>query len=105
MILTTTATVEGRPAREYLGIVAGETVLGANVFKDIGAAFRNIAGGRAKGYEQELTKGRDVAIEEMVAKAQELGADAIIGVDIDYESVNNGMLMVSVSGTAVKLGQ
>jgi uncharacterized protein YbjQ (UPF0145 family) len=104
MILTTTSTVEGRPAREYLGVVAGEMVLGANIFRDIGAAFRNITGGRAKGYEQELDKGRNLAIEDMVAKATELGADAIIGIDIDYESVNNGMLMVTASGTAVKLG-
>jgi uncharacterized protein YbjQ (UPF0145 family) len=104
MIVTTTPSVEGRPIGEYLGVIAGEMVLGANVFKDIGAAFRNITGGRAAGYEKELNNGREQAIAEMVEKAQALGANAIVGVDIDYESVNNGMLMVSASGTAVKLG-
>jgi uncharacterized protein YbjQ (UPF0145 family) len=104
IIVSTTNVIEGRPVREYLGVIAGETVLGANVFKDIGAAFRNIAGGRAGGYEQELRKGRDAAMKEMSEQAQALGADAIIGIDIDYESINQGMLMVTVSGTAVKLG-
>jgi uncharacterized protein YbjQ (UPF0145 family) len=103
MIVSTTTTIEGRPVQEYLGVVAGETVLGANIFRDIGAGFRNIAGGRAEGYEKELRKGRDQAIAEMIEAAQALGASAVIGVDIDYESVNNGMLMVTASGTAVKL--
>lgn len=104
MLVTTTTVVEGRPVREYLGVVAGETILGANVFRDIGAQFKNITGGRASGYEKELRKGRDLAIEEMTQAATELGADAIVGVDIDYETVGGSMLMVTASGTAVKLG-
>jgi uncharacterized protein YbjQ (UPF0145 family) len=104
VLVTTTTVVEGRPVRDYLGVVAGETILGANVFRDIGAQIRNITGGRAAGYEKELRKARDTAIEEMTAMATELGADAIVGVDIDYETVGGSMLMVTASGTAVKLG-
>lgn len=105
MLVTTTTAVEGRPVREYLGVVAGETILGANIFRDIGAVFRDIAGGRAAGYEKELRKARESAIAEMSAAATEMGADAIIGVDLDYETVGNGsMLMVTAAGTAVKLG-
>ena len=104
MLVTTTNVVEGRPVREYLGVVAGETILGANVFRDIGAQIRNITGGRAAGYEKELRNGRDSAIEEMRQEAEKLGADAVIGVDIDYETVGGSMLMVTASGTAVKLG-
>jgi uncharacterized protein YbjQ (UPF0145 family) len=97
--------VEGRPVKEYLGVVAGETILGANVFRDIGAQIRNLTGGRAAGYEKELRKARDTAIEELTQQAVELGADAVVGVDIDYETVGGGgMLMVTASGTAVKLG-
>jgi uncharacterized protein YbjQ (UPF0145 family) len=104
MLVTTTTTVEGRPVREYLAVVAGETIMGANVFRDIGAQFRNLTGGRAAGYEKELRKARETAIEEMQHAAAELGADAVVAVDIDYETVGNAMLMVTVSGTAVKLG-
>jgi uncharacterized protein YbjQ (UPF0145 family) len=104
MIISTTTVIEGRPVREYLGVVAGETVMGANVFKDIGATFRNITGGRAEGYEKELRKGRDMAIQEMAEQAESMGADAVIGVDLDYETVNTGMLMITASGTAVRLG-
>lgn len=105
MIVSTTNTIENRPVSQYLGVVAGETILGANVFRDIGAQFRNITGGRAAGYEKELRKARETAIQEMEEAAQELGADAILGVDIDYETVGGGgMLMVTASGTAVKLG-
>ena len=105
MLVTTTTTVEGRPVREYLGVVAGETILGANVFRDIGAQFRNITGGRAAGYEKELRKARETAIEELAEEAQRLGADAVVAVDIDYETVGGGgMLMVTAAGTAVKLG-
>jgi uncharacterized protein YbjQ (UPF0145 family) len=103
MIVTTTTIVEGRPVKEYLGVVAGETVLGANIFRDIGAGIRNITGGRAAGYEKELRKGRDQAMQEMSDMAAQLGADAVVGIDIDYESVNTGMLMITASGTAVKL--
>jgi uncharacterized protein YbjQ (UPF0145 family) len=104
VLVTTTNVVEGRQVSEYLGVVAGETILGANVFRDIGAQIRNITGGRAAGYEKELRNGRDSAIEEMVQEAQKLGADAVIGVDIDYETVGGSMLMVTAAGTAVKLG-
>jgi uncharacterized protein YbjQ (UPF0145 family) len=104
MLVTTTTTVEGRPVREYLGVVAGETIMGANVFRDIGAQFRNITGGRAGGYEKELRKAREMAIEEMSQATTDLGADAVIAVDIDYETVGNAMLMVTAAGTAVKLG-
>jgi uncharacterized protein YbjQ (UPF0145 family) len=104
VLISTTTAVEGRPVAQYLGVVAGETILGANIFRDIGAQFRNITGGRAAGYEKELRRGRDEAMSEMQAQAAELGADAVIGVDIDYETVGGSMLMVTVSGTAVKLG-
>ncbi|MBI5289598.1 MAG: heavy metal-binding domain-containing protein [Chloroflexi bacterium] len=104
MIVSTTTAIESRPVREYLGVVAGETILGANVFRDIGAQIRNITGGRAAGYEKELRKARETAIAEMEAQATELGADAIVGVDIDYETVGGSMLMVTAAGTAVKLG-
>jgi uncharacterized protein YbjQ (UPF0145 family) len=104
MLISTTTAIEGRPVAQYLGVVAGETILGANIFRDIGAQFRNITGGRAVGYEKELRRGRDEAMSEMQQQATELGADAVIGVDIDYETVGGSMLMVTVSGTAVKLG-
>lgn len=104
LIVTTTNTIEGRPATEYLGIIAGEVILGVNVFKDIAAGFRNIVGGRSGKYEEELRKGRDGAIEEMTQRAAELGADAVIGVKVDYETVGGQMLMITASGTAVKLG-
>ena len=103
MILTTTPTIEGRVVREYKGIVTGEAILGANIFKDLFAVVRDIVGGRAAAYEKELAKARKIALVEMEEAAQLLGADAIIGVDLDYETVGKGgsMLMVSASGTAV----
>ena len=82
MIVSTTTVIEGRPVREYLGVVAGETILGANLFRDIGAGFRNITGGRAEGYEKELRKGRDTAIQEMIDAASALGADAARGASL-----------------------
>ncbi|WP_322795270.1 YbjQ family protein [Tepidiforma sp.] len=104
MLLTTTGTIEGRTITEYLGVVAGEVILGVNVFKDIAAGFRNIVGGRSGKYEEELRKGRDGAIAEMLQYAQQLGADAVVGVKLDYETVGGGqMLMITASGTAVKL--
>ncbi|WP_420859222.1 heavy metal-binding domain-containing protein [Marivivens marinus] len=102
MIITTTSTVEGRPAREYLGIVTGEAILGANIFRDLFAQVRDIVGGRSAAYEQELGKARKTALAEMEEEARRLGADAVVGVDLDYEVINN-MLMVSASGTAVRL--
>jgi uncharacterized protein YbjQ (UPF0145 family) len=104
LTITTTNTIEGSPVREYLGVVAGETILGVNVFKDIAAGFRNIVGGRSGKYEEELRKGRETAINEMVQQAIALGADAVIGVDIDYETVGGQMLMITAAGTAVKVG-
>lgn len=105
MLLSTTNTVEGKSVKEYVGIVTGEAIMGANVFKDIFAGVRDIVGGRSAAYEKELVKARDVALQEMQEQATALGADAVIGVDLDYETIGQGsMLMVAVSGTAVKLG-
>ncbi|MGZ9159941.1 MAG: heavy metal-binding domain-containing protein [Candidatus Limnocylindrales bacterium] len=106
MILSTTPTLEGRSIVEYRGIVTGEAILGANIFKDLFAGIRDIVGGRSGAYEQELAKARTIAIEELSAAAAALGADAVVGVDLDYETVGQGgsMLMVTASGTAVRLG-
>ena len=105
MIITTTNAVEGRSIREYKGIVFGEVITGINMFKDIGAGLRNIFGGRSQGYEEELQNARQEALAVMGQRAAALGADAVVGVDVDYEvlGADNGMLMVSVSGTAVAL--
>lgn len=105
MLMTTTPTVEGRPIREYHGIVTGEAIVGANIFRDFFAGIRDIVGGRSAAYEKELNRAREIAFEEMQAKAAQLGANAIVGVDLDYEVVGQGgsMLMVSASGTAVNL--
>lgn len=104
MIVTTTHDLQGRNIQEYLGIVVGETILATNIFRDIGAGLRDLVGGRSGAYEKKMTEARETAIREMSEKAQALGADAIVGVDIDYETVGNGMMMVSASGTAVKVG-
>ncbi len=101
--ITTTNGIEGKPVSEYLGVVAGEAILGINVFKDIAAGFRNIVGGRSGKYEEELRKGRETAIAEMAERGAALGADAVIGVKLDYETVGGQMLMISASGTAVRL--
>lgn len=103
MLLTTTAVIEGRPVSRYLGIVTGEAIIGANIFRDMFATVRDIVGGRSATYEKGLAEAREVALNEMQERAQELGANAIIGIDVDYEVLgqNNGMLMVAVSGTAV----
>ena len=105
MIIATTPNLEGRPVRDYLGIVTGEVIVGANIFKDLFAGIRDIVGGRAGAYESTLRSAREQAFRELQDEARRLGADAVIGVDIDYEVVGQGgsMLMVSVSGTAVKL--
>ena len=101
--MTTTAMVDGRPISRYLGIVTGEAIIGANIFRDIFAGVRDIVGGRSGTYEKALGEAREVAMAEMQARAQELGANAVVGIDLDYEVLgqNNGMLMVAVSGTAV----
>ena len=105
MILTTTPAVEGRPVGDYLGIVTGEAILGANIFKDLFAGIRDIVGGRSGAYEQELNRAREIAMQEMQEAATRLGADAVIGIDLDYETVGQGsMLMVTASGTAVRFG-
>lgn len=105
MIVTTTPTVQGRDVSTYLGIVAGEAIMGANVFRDLFASIRDVVGGRSAAYERELNRAREIAIDEMVEKAAQRGANAVVGVDIDYEVVGQSMLMVSASGTAVKLGE
>lgn len=103
MIVTTTNTIEGKKVREYKGIVFGEVITGVNMFKDIGAGLRNVFGGRSKGYEDELKVAREEAIEEMKERAAQIGATAIIGMKMDYEILgsDNGMMMVTCSGTAV----
>jgi len=103
MLITTTTAIEGKRITKYIGIVTGEAILGANVFKDIFAGIRDIVGGRSATYEAELHRARDLALNEMQSQAQQLGANAVVGVDLDYEVLgpNNGMLMVSASGTAV----
>ena len=103
MIVTTTPGIEGRKITRYIGIVCGEAILGANVFKDIFATVRDIVGGRSATYEAELQKARDIALKELEQRAQAMGANAVVGVDLDYEVLgqSNGMLMVATSGTAV----
>ena len=105
MILTTTPTVEGRTIREYKGVVFGEVISGVNFFSDIAASIRDLVGGRSTSYEEELINACSQAMDEMAERAVRLGADAVIGIDIDYEVLGEkgGMLMVTASGTAVKL--
>ena len=107
MIVTTTDSIEGRRIGMYLGIVAGQAVMGTNILRDLFAGIRDIVGGRSGAYEKELRKAKAMALDEMVDEARDLGADAVIGVDLDYEHLGAGersMLMVSANGTAVKLG-
>jgi uncharacterized protein YbjQ (UPF0145 family) len=106
MITSTTPELAERPTRQTLGVVTGEAIIGAHIFRDFFAGITNIVGGRASGYEAALREARDIALREMCQEAQGLGADAVVGVDLDYETlgVENGMLMVTASGTAVKLG-
>ena len=105
MLMSTTNTIEGKRIVEYLGIVSGDAIVGANVFRDLFARVRDIVGGRAGGYENALRGAKEAAFEDLTAQAAEFGADAIVGVDLDYETVGDTMLMVSISGTAVRLGQ
>lgn len=108
MLISTTNAIEGRSVRAYHGMVTGEAILGTNIFRDIFAGIRDIVGGRSGAYEKSLREAREIAISELSAEAEKLGANAVIGVDIDYENINAGgsssMLMVSVTGTAVSLG-
>jgi len=106
MLVLTTNTIEGKKITKYHGLVSGEAILGANIFKDFFAGIRDIVGGRSAAYEQELRKAKDIAIEEMVSAASAQGANAVIGVDLDYETIGGGsgnMLMVSASGTAITI--
>lgn len=105
MIITTTNSVEGHNVLEYMGIVSGEAIIGANVFRDFFASIRDIVGGRAASYEEVLRQAKDSALREMEEKAAALGANAVIGVDLDYETVGSGgsMLMVTAAGTAVRI--
>lgn len=103
MIRSTTPNIEGQSISHYHGVVTGEAILGANIFKDLFAGIRDIVGGRSAAYERELRRAREIAFEELTEAARELGGNAVVGIDIDYETVGakGGMLMVSVSGTAV----
>ena len=105
MLVTTTPSVEGKRVKKYLGLVSGEAIMGANIFKDFFAGIRDIVGGRSVAYEKELRKAKELAIEEMIQASVALGGNAVIGVDLDYETIGGGsgnMLMVSASGTAVE---
>ena len=105
MLITTTPTIEGRPIAEYHGLVVGESIVGANVFRDFFASVRDIVGGRSGAYEKTLREARQIAVDEMAEEAAALGGNAVVAVDIDYEvlGAQNGMLMVTASGTAVRL--
>ena len=105
MLTSTTHTIEGQTITDYHGVVTGEAILGANIFKDFFAGIRDIVGGRSAAYEDELAKAREIAFSEMQSRARKVGGNAVIGIDIDYESIgaNGSMLMVSVSGTAVSV--
>ena len=106
MLVTTTPSIQGKNITEYYGLVSGEAILGANIFRDIFAGIRDIVGGRSAAYEEELRKAKQIAIREMVEEATARGANAVVGVDLDYETIGSGsggnMLMVSASGTAVR---
>ena len=107
MIITTTDSIEGKKITSYLGLVTGEAVQGTNLFKDLFAGIRDIVGGRSGAYEEELRKAKDTALAEMIESAKALGADAVVGVDLDYQAIGGDaktLLMVSINGTAVKLG-
>lgn len=105
MVLSTTNNIDGKPIKDYLGIVTGETIIGANIFKDFFASMRDIVGGRSRSYEKVLREAKDIALKEMTENAIGLGANAVVGVDLDYETVGKGggMLMVTASGTAIRL--
>lgn len=103
MIITTTNTIQGKEIIEYIDIVNGEAIMGANIARDILASVRDVVGGRSGAYETKLKEARDIAIDEMKQLATQKGANAIVGIDVDYEVVRDGMLMVAVSGTAVRV--
>ena len=101
MLMTTTPSVEGKQIIQYLGVITGETILGANVFRDLTASLRDFFGGRSKSYEKVLREAKDTAMRELADEATRLGANAVVGIDLDYETVGESMLMVTASGTAV----
>lgn len=105
MLLTTTPTVEGHPVQQYLGVVSSETIIGANVIRDFMASIRDFFGGRSGAYEQVLKEAKETALQELATRAQQMGANAVVGIDLDYETVggNGSMLMVTASGTAVTI--
>ena len=105
MLITTTNVVEGRPVQEYLGVINAQSIIGANIFKDIFAGLRDVFGGRSKTYERVLEEAKEDALRELAEKAQALGANAVVGVDLDFETIGSGgsMLMVIATGTAVRL--
>jgi len=107
MLIVTTSHLNGKPVQQYLGLVSGEAILGANIFRDFFAGITDIVGGRSAAYEEELRRAKQIALDEMSQQARDLGANAVIGVDLDYESIQmgqgSGMLMVSASGTAVQV--
>lgn len=103
MLLTTTTTLQDKKIKQYFGVVTGEAILGANIFRDFFAGIRDIVGGRSAAYEKELRHAKEIAMQEMQEEARRLGGNAIIGIDLDYETVGNSMLMVSASGTAVEI--
>ncbi|MCM3760876.1 YbjQ family protein [Alkalihalobacillus oceani] len=103
MIMTTTTIVEGRPVSSYLGIVTSEIILGANVVRDFFASITDIVGGRSGAYESKLQEGREEALRELESKARRMGADAVVGIDLDFETLRDGMMMIVATGTAVKL--
>ncbi|MCG8511699.1 MAG: heavy metal-binding domain-containing protein [Rhodospirillales bacterium] len=106
MIVSTTDGIEGRPVSQYLGLVTGEAIMGTNVFRDMFAGVRDIVGGRSSAYEKEVKKAKDLAVEQMIEEAEALGADAVIGVDLDYEVIGGDkktLLMAIANGTAVRL--
>jgi uncharacterized protein YbjQ (UPF0145 family) len=115
MIVTTTETIDGQPIQEYLGVAAGEAILGANVLKDISSNIRDLVGGRSGSYEKVVNEARDIAMNDLIERAKDLGANAIVGIDVDYETIDRqtgdskgsrtSMLMVSVSGTAVRVAE
>lgn len=103
MLITSTSTIEGRPIRQYCGLVSGEAIVGTNIFKDMFAGIRDVVGGRAGAYESTLRKARQIALDDLTAAARELGANAVVGIQVDYEVLGekNGILMVAINGTAV----
>lgn len=104
MLLTTTPSVEGKRITSYLGVVSGEAIMGANIVRDLFASITDIVGGRSGAYEEKLAQARGIALDEMGSQARRLGANAVVGVDLDYEVIREGMLMVTASGTAVTIG-